>query len=82
MAGNWWRCKIISEVKSHYWLRRGKFFIKNCGDSAILFDGRKKVEIPKTAMKNIKLLSRLEPLEAENVEKEYQLRWNYPLKMS
>ncbi len=73
MAG-WWKCQIIGKEKIPLQFNKGDIvFVKKREEFVILYDGKKSGRIPKSAMKNIKLLSRLDQQEGDSVERRYQV---------
>lgn len=73
MLANWWKCQIVGDDKSQNQFHRGDIVFAKNGDNFItLFDGRKRVRLPKSATRNIKLLARLDRQESSSVEQRYQ----------
>ena len=62
---SWWKCKWIGEIKGPVSFKRGQIlFAKNEGKTILFFDGGKGARLPKTAMKDFQLVSRLDKEEA------------------
>jgi hypothetical protein len=75
MAG-WWKCQITGKDKIPLQFNKGDIvFIKKGEEFIILYDGKKRGRIPKSALKNIKLLSRLDPHESGSLERRYQFKY-------
>lgn len=74
MAG-WWKCQIIGKDKIPLEFNKGDIvFVKKGEEFIILYDGKKRGRIPKSALKNIKLLSRLDQHESDSLERRYQFK--------
>jgi len=74
-VAGWWKCQIIGKDKIQLQFNKGDIvFAKNEEKFIILFDGKKRARIPKSAMKNIKLLFRLDQQELSSVERRYQCK--------
>jgi len=75
VLATWWKCQIIGKDKIQLQFNKGDIvFAKNQEEFIILFDGQKKKRIPKSALKNIKLLCRLDQQESSSVERRYQFK--------
>jgi hypothetical protein len=71
---NWWKCQILSNNKVKLPFAKGDLiYAKGDAEWIMLFDGRRKVMITKTASKNIRVLCRLNKKETELIEQDYRL---------
>jgi hypothetical protein len=70
---HWWKCQILNDnTVTIPFLKGDVVFAKNDAERVILFDGRKEVLIPKLAMRNIKLIFRLDKNDTIFIERDYQ----------
>jgi hypothetical protein len=71
----WWKCKIENQDDGLVGFKKGEIvYAKNGENKFTLFDGKQWVTLPKTAVKKIKLLSRLNQNETAFVERYYQYK--------
>ncbi len=69
---NWWVCKVLVNNRFTIPFGRGDVLFAKNGERVTLFDGKTEVLIPKRAMKNIRLMSRLGREETAVIDRNYQ----------
>lgn len=71
----WWNCRIARKDEWQLGFKKGSLvFAKNSENKITLFDGKRWVSLPKTAVTKIKLVSRLSENHAAFVERYYQFK--------
>lgn len=74
MEGHWWKCQILGKDAARVFRKGEVVFARKRDKLIVLFDGnRKRGDIPRRAIRDLKILSRLGKHESEVVDTSYSL---------
>ncbi len=77
MEVHWWKCQIVGKEGARVFQKGEIVFVRKRDRSILLFDGnKKKADLPRGAIRDLKIISRLDKKESHVVEASYSLAQN------
>ena len=81
---DWWKCKVVKPSMMIPFSPGEFIFSKNEGEYMTLFDGRQETRVPKSALKYLQLVGRMQNSDSDQVQHNYENKmdalaaWDHP----